>query len=238
MVESPDSEQINLVLNNSSNLPVDAMVRTVCEAALAGPEFLYEAMLKLTLAIEAVAPTYGLSIWSIGMGGPARLKWAEGLDAEEIAEAERLLSNLTGISSVPEIQAGDLALCLPLAVPSEFREGAAIYARCVRPLSAAQARTLGSIIGVTQLAHAYASTKAQQALESASEPPAMTVSAGLPGMVFSSRAMTNVAISVERIKDSESPVLITGESGTGKELIARAIHRLSKRSDREFIPFN
>jgi len=238
MVESPDSEQVNLVLNNSSNLPVDAMVRTVCEAALAGPEFLYEAMLKLTLAIEAVAPTYGLSIWSISTGGPPRLKWAEGLDAEEIAEAERVLSRLTGVASVPETKPGDIALCLPLSLPSEVREGAAIYARCVRPLSVAQARTLGSIIGVTQLAHAYASTKAQQAVEPVTETPAMIVSAGLPGMVFSSRAMMNVALAVERIKDSESPVLITGESGTGKELIARAIHRLSKRSDREFIPFN
>jgi len=57
-------------------------------------------------------------------------------------------------------------------------------------------------------------------------------------MIFSSRAMAAVAQAVERIKDSESAVLITGESGTGKELIARAIHRLSKRSDREFIPFN
>jgi hydrogenase-4 transcriptional activator len=60
----------------------------------------------------------------------------------------------------------------------------------------------------------------------------------LPGMVFSSRAMSDVARSVERIKDSESTILVTGESGTGKELIARAIHRLSRRSDREFVPFN
>ncbi|PYS67742.1 MAG: hypothetical protein DMF69_22200 [Acidobacteria bacterium] len=60
----------------------------------------------------------------------------------------------------------------------------------------------------------------------------------LPGMVFSSRAMSDVANSVERIKDSDSTVLVTGESGTGKELIARAIHRLSRRSEREFVPFN
>jgi transcriptional regulator with PAS, ATPase and Fis domain len=57
-------------------------------------------------------------------------------------------------------------------------------------------------------------------------------------MVFSSRAMSDVAVSVERIKDSESTILVTGESGTGKELIARAIHRLSRRSECEFIPFN
>jgi len=57
-------------------------------------------------------------------------------------------------------------------------------------------------------------------------------------MVFTSRVMSDVARAVERIKDSESSVLITGESGTGKELIARAIHRLSRRSDGEFVPFN
>ncbi|MFN2533401.1 MAG: sigma-54 interaction domain-containing protein, partial [Pyrinomonadaceae bacterium] len=60
----------------------------------------------------------------------------------------------------------------------------------------------------------------------------------LPGMVFSSRAMADVARNVERIKDSVSTVLVTGESGTGKELIARAIHRLSRRVESEFIPFN
>ena len=40
------------------------------------------------------------------------------------------------------------------------------------------------------------------------------------------------------IADSESSVLIVGESGTGKELFARAIHNLSKRSEKPFIPIN
>jgi transcriptional regulator with PAS, ATPase and Fis domain len=50
--------------------------------------------------------------------------------------------------------------------------------------------------------------------------------------------MAHLARAVERIKDSDSTVLITGESGTGKELVARAIHRLSRRCLGEFIPFN
>lgn len=37
---------------------------------------------------------------------------------------------------------------------------------------------------------------------------------------------------------SDSPVLITGESGTGKELFARAIHNISDRKHRPFIPIN
>jgi transcriptional regulator with PAS, ATPase and Fis domain len=68
--------------------------------------------------------------------------------------------------------------------------------------------------------------------------PAEVAAASMPGMVFVSRAMNALAHSVERIKDSESTVLITGESGTGKELVARAVHRLSRRSQAPFIPFN
>ncbi|HEV7397063.1 MAG TPA: sigma-54 dependent transcriptional regulator [Pyrinomonadaceae bacterium] len=239
MIESLDSESTTPVLNHPSALPVDAIVRTVCEAALAGPEFLYEAMLKLSLAVEAVAPTYGLSIWSVTVHGTPRVKWAEGLDAGEIDEAERVVAaTITNTATGPQLKAGDVALCLPLALPSLQHEGAAIYARCVRPLTTSQARSLRSIIGVTQLAHAYATTQTHHRGEFELSPKASSSNAGLPGMVFSSRVMAAVALAVQRIKDSESPVLITGESGTGKELIARAIHRLSKRSDREFIPFN
>ncbi|MDK2791903.1 MAG: two-component system, NtrC family, response regulator PilR, partial [Deferribacteres bacterium] len=37
---------------------------------------------------------------------------------------------------------------------------------------------------------------------------------------------------------TDSTVLISGESGTGKEVVARAIHKLSKRKDREFVAIN
>ena len=50
--------------------------------------------------------------------------------------------------------------------------------------------------------------------------------------------MTRLVEEVHKIRSSDVTVLVTGESGTGKELVARAIHALSSRRDRIFVPFN
>lgn len=60
----------------------------------------------------------------------------------------------------------------------------------------------------------------------------------LPGFIHSSPAMTALVEEVYRIRSSDVTVLITGESGTGKELVSRAIHSVSPRRDKVFIPFN
>ncbi|MGZ8385937.1 MAG: sigma 54-interacting transcriptional regulator [Nitrospira sp.] len=61
---------------------------------------------------------------------------------------------------------------------------------------------------------------------------------GFDDIIGDSAALRNVLKEVEVVAPTDSTVLIQGETGTGKELIARAIHRLSGRSERTFIKLN
>src|SRR6266404_3988125 len=53
-----------------------------------------------------------------------------------------------------------------------------------------------------------------------------------------SAPLQSVLTDVSRVAPTDSTVLITGETGTGKELVARAIHKRSRRSARAFVSVN
>jgi transcriptional regulator with GAF, ATPase, and Fis domain len=57
-------------------------------------------------------------------------------------------------------------------------------------------------------------------------------------IVGTSQALQAVLSRVIKVAPTDSGVLITGETGTGKELIARAIHKRSRRSERAFVSVN
>ena len=57
-------------------------------------------------------------------------------------------------------------------------------------------------------------------------------------IVGSSPALKTVLSSIVKVAPTDSTVLITGETGTGKELIARAIHKGSRRAGHAFISVN
>ncbi|MCF7944530.1 MAG: sigma-54 dependent transcriptional regulator [Spirochaetia bacterium] len=57
-------------------------------------------------------------------------------------------------------------------------------------------------------------------------------------LIGSSKTMSAIYSRIETVADTNSTVLIEGESGTGKELVARAIHRRSKRREKPFLAVN
>ncbi len=58
------------------------------------------------------------------------------------------------------------------------------------------------------------------------------------GFVGDGASMQSVYERIRLVAPNKTTVLITGETGTGKELVARAIHRISPRRDKLFVPVN
>lgn len=57
-------------------------------------------------------------------------------------------------------------------------------------------------------------------------------------IIGNSPALRSVLTMVEKVAPTDTTVLLLGESGTGKELIAEAIHQLSHRRAKSFVPVN
>lgn len=60
----------------------------------------------------------------------------------------------------------------------------------------------------------------------------------LNNIIGKSKAIRDVLELVRKVANTQATVLITGGSGTGKELIALALHALSDRRDKVFLPVN
>ncbi|WP_374343200.1 sigma-54-dependent transcriptional regulator [Azonexus sp.] len=63
-------------------------------------------------------------------------------------------------------------------------------------------------------------------------------STAVDGVVCQSGAMQGVCDRLARIAPTAATVLLTGESGTGKEVVARALHKMSRRAAGPFVPVN
>ena len=57
-------------------------------------------------------------------------------------------------------------------------------------------------------------------------------------LIGKSRALADVITLIERVADTDASVLITGPSGSGKELVARGLHRYSRRKDQPLVAVN
>ena len=57
----------------------------------------------------------------------------------------------------------------------------------------------------------------------------------IPELIGESPAMKNLAALIHKVAKTDATVLLLGESGTGKELVAKAIHKLSTRTDKPYL---
>jgi len=58
------------------------------------------------------------------------------------------------------------------------------------------------------------------------------------GIVYKSKVMNEIVDLISKVAPEDANILILGESGTGKELVANAIHKLSGRSENNFVAVN
>ena len=103
-------------------------------------------MIKMSLMVEATAPTYGLSIWTDLQGAKPSLRWAEGFEEPKLLQVKSSLRKSLRLRAVhASLQPATIQSVFCLLFPSANREGAALYGRCVRPLTANQAKELNAI---------------------------------------------------------------------------------------------
>lgn len=91
---------------------------------------------------------------------------------------------------------------------------------------------------VTALKHQIEQLKEFQKDDETEEITGLTEPVNFHGMFFVSNLMRKLTAMIEKVAPQNATVLITGESGSGKELVANSIHKLSKRSQNNFVAVN
>ena len=111
-----------------------------------------------------------------------------------------------------------------------MKEGAADF--IVKPWD--DADLVASVQAAIKLRHSREAAD-RAAAQRPRQAPRPQPEAAFDDIIGESPAMKQVFGTIEKVAGTDANVLILGENGTGKELVARAVHRRSKRADEAFV---
>ncbi len=97
---------------------------------------------------------------------------------------------------------------------------------------------LAAAIANARMVDEIATLKSRLEIENEYLREEVNVNSSFGDLIGASPAINLVARQIELVANTDSTVLILGESGTGKEVVAREIHRCSRRADRPLIKVN
>lgn len=126
-----------------------------------------------------------------------------------------------------------------LARMEEFAELAALAVAHARALAELRAQAEAMSIQRAELARLLEAREAEViGLREEVRSAQGATPRGYRGIIGSTAVMSRIFKLIDRVADSDVPVVIHGESGTGKELVARALHEAGPRRDGPFIAEN
>jgi len=225
------------------------------------PEVLLEGILDL--ALRAVRAERGMVLLREDREGADQGRFAvhvsRNLEAETVRDAEAYSRRI-----VEAAGEGRSLLALDAGADARFKDLASVSLYRIRSLMCVPLRSRGRILGTVYLdtrrqgrlfieddlrfveafadqaalAIENARMRASLARQNRQLLAAMEARASFGSLVGRSPQMQALYVLLEKIADTELPVLIRGESGTGKELVARALHLQGRRRRRPFLGEN
>ncbi len=192
---------------------------------------------ELAAVIRQETNAQRVAIFEPGEEDRTRVLVAHGCKNEEIATVAAEIGSLTSETERQQLARKRNASIITLR--STNAPPATLF---ISPAERAQLPggiSLEPLLRVVELGMDVCALRARaQTGQSSDEQSTLAGTSLMPGFIHSSPAMTRLVEEVHKIRSSDVTVLVTGESGTGKELVARAIHAISSRRDKVFVPFN
>ena len=112
------------------------------------------------------------------------------------------------------------------------------FTKALRELSSFDKNYISIISNLIGLVRSRTSSVGNLTSEKRFQPPVLNIFDGYEEFKGRSASVQKIFSTLELLRGQESPVLISGECGTGKELIAKIIHRQSKRSAKTMVIVN